>query len=348
MPNIDELKKLHKMAFGDSDEYIDFFFKNRYIPQFSYVEESNNKIISVAYTRFINLFINSKDIKIPFLNGIATHPNFRYQGYSKKVINQALSHLEVHGFPFVLLHPFEHSFYENLGFTTISYVDKKTISNTPPTLIFPKDSFLKLNNDNYTVSQINFDSLDDINIIYETKAKQYLAYNNRTLKEWENILIEHLSDNGFGYLIYKNMIPISYILIYSNNTVRELVTLDYNILNHIDFLNNKIFIDFSSQSYKYTMGKILSISKSLYYLPFNDIISGYFNIECEGELFSIKVKKGHVLSVQPIVNLNDYQLLSFTKSSLLKTIFGLLKLTNLETSKANIFKEFSLFLFDTY
>ena len=142
------------------------------------------------------------------------------------------------------------------------------------------------------MSQINFDSLDDINIIYETKAKQYLAYNNRTLKEWENILIEHLSDNGFGYLIYKNMIPISYILIYSNNTVRELVTLDYNILNHIDFLNNKIFIDFSSQSYKYTMGKILSISKSLYYLPFNDIISGYFNIECEGELFSIKVKKG--------------------------------------------------------
>ncbi|HHX49096.1 MAG TPA: GNAT family N-acetyltransferase [Clostridiales bacterium] len=343
--NLNELKSLHKMAFGDSDKYIDFFFNNRYESKYCYPEKSNEKIVSVTYARIIDLFLNGNKIQIPFLHSIATHNDFRHKGYAKKTITKALDNLKLEGFPFVLLHPFKHSFYENLGFTTISYALKKQINPTPPIIKVNDTGNQKIDSDNIKIESISLKHLDDIDKIYKTKAKQYLAYNNRNLKEWKNILNEHLEDNGFGYLIYKNMIPICYILIYSNNEIRELVTLDDNLLNHIDFLDNTSFFEFSKKEAKYTMGKILSVSKSLYFLPFYDDISSCFNVDYEGELFSIKVEKGKVTAVSKIVNLDNKKLLQFSKSSLLETIFGLSFLSNTE---ASIFKDFGLFLFDTY
>lgn len=349
---INELKELHKMAFGDSDEYVDFFFNNRYSARYSYVQkDASGSIVSVAYARMIDLKINKHSIQIPFLNGIATHNNYRHKGYARKVIDMALNDLKSQALPFVLLHPFKHEFYKNLNFETISYADKATVQTALPLYKIDEKKDINtfiLNEDKYEITKVDYSSIEKISNIYQNQANQFIAYNNRDLKEWTNIITEHLSDYGYGYLIYKNKEPICYILLYQDHSIREVVSSDYSILSHVSNFTEKSYTTFFKQVNEYTMGTILSVEKALYYLPFKDNISKELTIECGGNQYLLNINSGKVQSSKKISKSNDKNSLNLSECSILKIIFGLSNLLSLPNVDLSIFKSFSLFLFDTY
>ena len=116
-----KLIELHKIAFNDGD-YANFFFKERLPYGRSYVIEQNGEPASACYARFIELNLMGKELTIPFLTGVATHPDYRYQGLARKVVLEAKESLKNEGYPFAILHPFNHDFYRKLGFETINYV----------------------------------------------------------------------------------------------------------------------------------------------------------------------------------------------------------------------------------
>ena len=71
------LKALWKEVFGDSDEYIDTFFREVYRPGMASVIEENGEIAAAAYAVPFG--------KYRYIYAVATKPEYRGRGYGKAV-----------------------------------------------------------------------------------------------------------------------------------------------------------------------------------------------------------------------------------------------------------------------
>lgn len=84
--DIPQLKTIWKEIFGDSDHFIDWYFQNRFFPEYSVCACTDERILSVCHTLPSVMWIREKKIPCALLNGVATLPEFRGQGLMKRQI----------------------------------------------------------------------------------------------------------------------------------------------------------------------------------------------------------------------------------------------------------------------
>lgn len=114
-----ELKALWKSTFGDSDWYIDSFFKKVRSDENTLVYTEGGRVLSALYIIPYGIFIEGKKETAAYLYALATQPEFRGRGIMSELINSALDLSRERGYAISALIPADVSlagFYRKFGF----------------------------------------------------------------------------------------------------------------------------------------------------------------------------------------------------------------------------------------
>ena len=214
-------------------------------------------------------------IKCPYIFAASTRKDFQNQGLFKQVLKKAFKKLYRRGVTVCALYPFEHSFYQKFGFTTVCYVLNRTLN-------FAGKEPLKKS---------------DFNISCLTKAyNQYFEgfdiYIKRNDKDMQKKVDECIVCGG--KLFYSDG---SYIL-YDKDDSEALINSDTFSLNCTSDTNN-LTAQVYSQNFdiSYTMTRIVNIKKLLKTIPY--AFDGTIKLKITDDFFKpnnvtleIKVLKG--------------------------------------------------------
>lgn len=275
-----QLIKLHKECFNDGD-YAEFFFEHRMPSCKAYVIEENGMALSACYARFFTLVLEGKTMTIPFLTGVATDPSHRYQGLARKVVEKAKHELANEGYPFAILHPFNHDFYRKLGFETINYKTNFMPSDTP-------------------LSGVEFKlfGIADLPLVaelYNNIVGQSSSYKIRDLDEFRLLIGNSLKHGGLGYIIYQNGIPKGYIWC-EDGACQEAVVERTELLNGFP-LRTDYTLTIMGGNTDYSMGTILGLQSLLQSIPYCKEASGKVDFTFKGINYQLIVENGCFLSL---------------------------------------------------
>ena len=118
--NIEALKVLWKTVFGDSDAFIDTFFRIAYSPDRCRYIEENGQMISALYW----FDCSYEGGKLAYIYAVATDPGHRGNGYASRLLKDTHAHLKAAGYAGAVLKPAKglFPFYERLGYVTSGYI----------------------------------------------------------------------------------------------------------------------------------------------------------------------------------------------------------------------------------
>ena len=88
---------LWKICFGDSNAFCDWFFINRFAPDYSVVLETEGKIVSCMQAFPYTLWIRGREIPGAMLCGVSTHPDYRKKGYMGQIFTYEMKLLREKG-----------------------------------------------------------------------------------------------------------------------------------------------------------------------------------------------------------------------------------------------------------
>ncbi len=86
MEDVPDLRENWRLSFGDTDDYLDFFFSRRFDPENTLVAEMNGKVVSQLFLFDVDLITASGLIPAFYLFAAATHPDYRHKGIMSKLI----------------------------------------------------------------------------------------------------------------------------------------------------------------------------------------------------------------------------------------------------------------------
>ncbi|MCM1075537.1 MAG: GNAT family N-acetyltransferase [Ruminococcus sp.] len=243
----EEMMRLWKDTFHDSDKYINLVFDNYYHEDKCFVSEMNDKIVSgmlcVPYKLGLSINKNNqlddrKNLKsinvdnnkdILFLRsiyqcGLATVPYLRHRGLMSKLINSANCNLHENNFAISFLIPSDGEkrlFYHKFGYRNISYlnIERYTSLHTFKNGIYIIDNTIS----NQLKIKLNKGKKYNIYIVADCK-KEYF--------EWYKILSNNMSGcrvlhtfEDFRILIEENIISGGKILFLTANDNKPLAML---------------------------------------------------------------------------------------------------------------------------
>ena len=135
---ITELRGLWKEAFGDSESFMDAFFRIAYNKNRCRYIRRDGKVVCALYW----FDVDCRYRKMAYLYGVATHPAYRGQGLASYLIEKTCGELKEKGCSGVLLVPgnqklFE--FYRRLGFFSCTALNEAVWEAEGSTLLRPVD-----------------------------------------------------------------------------------------------------------------------------------------------------------------------------------------------------------------
>lgn len=327
---VQSLKNLHKTCFGDGDAYTDFFFSERYPSAKSYVTELDGRPVSVVYARFFELNILGRKLEVPFFTGIATDPAYRGRHLAKELIAKACDDLAAEGYPFVLLHPFNHDFYRKMGFGTANRMSRFS----PAPYVSPAQG-------ERSARPITADDAEAAYKLYSEYCASVPAARIRSPEEFSKAFGQLLSDGGSGYLILHNGIPKAYYLI-EEDEVTEAVAATPDAFDGVaECFNAKLALH-DSLGDAYSMAKVLDLRNLFLLLPLRGVtVNARFGYG--GKTYEINIDKGDLVSLEEAAG-DGYEV---GASELIEiALGGGIRLR--ENPLSEVFPEYNLVMFEKY
>ena len=133
------LRLLWKQAFGDSDSYLDTFFRIGYSPERCFQATLEGKTAGALYW----FDCQFGDGKIAYLYAVATEEAYRGQGVCRALMEHTHRHLQCLGYSGAILVPGSESlfrFYEKLGYKTCCSISEISCSAGIPVALQEIDS----------------------------------------------------------------------------------------------------------------------------------------------------------------------------------------------------------------
>ena len=115
----EKLKALWQTAFDDSDESLEFFFKNTASPERVLAVFKDSKPISALYMLESDILINNKIYPAYYIYAVCTHPDYRGKGLMKILFKELFKVAKSRNIYYLFLVPEEEylfRIYEKLGF----------------------------------------------------------------------------------------------------------------------------------------------------------------------------------------------------------------------------------------
>ncbi len=95
--DIPNFYQLWKLCFGDSDDFCDWFFRNRFAPEYSVCLQNADGFASCMQAFPYMVWIRGKKIPGAMMCGVCTHPKERKKGYMGKVFSYDMQVLHQKG-----------------------------------------------------------------------------------------------------------------------------------------------------------------------------------------------------------------------------------------------------------
>lgn len=121
----DRQKYLWKLCFGDSDNFIDFYYANRYREDETALLLLDGEILAMLTMLPVRLEASGQSYDSAMLYAIATHPEYRNRGYAGLLIDFAHRYLHKNRIVFTFLVPagkLLFKFYQRLGYQEGFYI----------------------------------------------------------------------------------------------------------------------------------------------------------------------------------------------------------------------------------
>jgi predicted acetyltransferase len=113
------VRKMWKICFGDSDEYMELYFREKYRNENTLVYfDDNQAVASLQMLPYIFTF-HQTEIPIAYFSGLCTLPEARKKGFMAALIRKAFEVLRQRQIPLAVLVPQEKwllGFYDKFGF----------------------------------------------------------------------------------------------------------------------------------------------------------------------------------------------------------------------------------------
>ncbi len=111
----DELRSLWQLCFNDSESFADWFFTERFLPEYCAVWEESGRIACALHSLPLHMRVRSAIIPCAMIAGIATLPEYRGRGLMRAVMTAHLKTLRGLSVPLVSYRPVDFAYYRSLG-----------------------------------------------------------------------------------------------------------------------------------------------------------------------------------------------------------------------------------------
>lgn len=192
--------------FIDSEEEINFYFKNLYKKENFLVLEENSKIKASLHENPYIINLKNKLLPSFYIVAVAVSPEFRGRGYMKKLLSYSLNNARNTGKDIIFLTPINTEIYSKFGFGYISGLENYSLKMVD----IPFDTI----NQNIEIIKADVKNYDDLIKIYNFHMKKYNIFLFRDKDYFFRIKKELENEKGQIYCFYKENQIIGYLMCY--------------------------------------------------------------------------------------------------------------------------------------
>ncbi len=213
-----EFRSLWDKCFTDSIVFRDWFFENRFIPEYSICMEEDNKIVSEVQS--IPYFIKIRNAIIPatMMVGACTHPDYTKRGYMKELYTWYMNYVKDLGIVLCAHTP--------AVLHTYFYVGHFPVSST---------AFIEIEKVEKTADEADVLEIDMKNEsaaflkCYSRFAQNYSGIILRTISDMRLKLSDYAADGGKAIAVLENGEVLAYAVYYDTEEMlhgEEIVSLN--------------------------------------------------------------------------------------------------------------------------
>ncbi|MDD3174692.1 MAG: GNAT family N-acetyltransferase [Herbinix sp.] len=199
-----QLKEIWKESFKDSEEYIEFFLKNRFVPQQTVIAISNNKVVGATYLLPAEIDMGYGSIPVLFGYALGSLKEYRGQGISKHILDFIFQYCDANHYVFTFYPANEKlvAYYESIGLTKVGNIKKFHFINNHKVMVekvfladIASEEYAKLRNNFF--AGVGYLKWDDAAINYAILENCFCGGFCKKLiyKSNEYILIGRIEDN---------------------------------------------------------------------------------------------------------------------------------------------------------
>ena len=118
--DIPSLKKIWKDTFRDTDNFINWYFSQRFFPEYSACAEEDGEIVSVCHCLPCQIYIRQVEVSGVLLNGVATLPSHRHRGLMRQTLSFLYEMLYQKGVVVMANTPVDFVIYRSIGHVPVS------------------------------------------------------------------------------------------------------------------------------------------------------------------------------------------------------------------------------------
>lgn len=99
------IRELWRICFGDSEAFMDWFFTERYFPEFSSVLLEDGIVMSALQSYPLHIRVRQHILPASMLAGVSTHPARNGRGYMKQIFLHYMQQVRTAGIPIAIHTP---------------------------------------------------------------------------------------------------------------------------------------------------------------------------------------------------------------------------------------------------
>ena len=179
----EQAKALWQVAFDDPPEFVDWFFENRYMPQWSAGAFNGNELISVIHGTPMELSLGNSSFPALMTSGVATLPSERGKGIMHDTMRFLQQYAEKQGVHALFNHPQRPGAYAHLGFRPSTFTKYWHGEGT------------------FEPGEIAPFSEDEAFSVYSSIADRYAGFVRRDREAFLRKMADYASDCAKGFLL---------------------------------------------------------------------------------------------------------------------------------------------------
>jgi predicted acetyltransferase len=204
-------KALWKQAFGDSDAFIDWYFANKVLPGQS-LGMFDNGLVSIVHMVPYTISVQRRPLQSAFIAGAATDNAHRGAGLMRMLLRESLALMRQRGILITHLYPFNHRFYERMGWSAYSHVRRQSITAVAH---------------HRRAEVFETDDASLLEPIYNKMMRRFDGYVIRSQREWSWRMGELAVDGGKAAVLIENDAAAAYMLYYVVDDTADVIETVY-------------------------------------------------------------------------------------------------------------------------
>jgi len=218
MEDREQLRDLWGVCFGDSESFLDWFFRERFFPPLASCLERNGEILSALHSYPLHIRLRGRILPASLMAGVGTYPEHRGKGYMRRIILHYMRNLRAADVPVLVQTPANPAYYLSLGHcasTRSRYVEISVPSERP----FPSN-----------VEECSlFGDPTALRGCYETVIKKYSGSVARSMADFAYKFRDYASDGARCYVLEEDDAVRGYSVFYGGADrvqAAEMIALD--------------------------------------------------------------------------------------------------------------------------